>query len=1134
MTIRIVASGDQHTGARHMTTLEEQGRALRELMAAAAEADVLLLAGDSTHHARPDPDALALWGDALRQLEDRDVEVVAIAGNHEGEAVTRVIGQFRGHVHVATTPQVIRLGGPSRALDVACLPWLVDAHVRAAAAGAKTKEEVAHVLTEAAREILRGLAARRHPDVPLVLLTHATIAGAETSTGWSMGHAPTTGYVLPLEELAAFDFVFAGHLHRHQKLADNVAYTGSLLPLDFSETEPKGFIRAVWDGVLPGMGWQHVPVTAPTVSTWEWDDAKVRQQCSMPAVFNGPAVDLLRVRISCSEATAREFPASLVSAQLYRAGARLVQVEYDITREDRRRDAGMTADLDVSRAMSRHLADHYPDEAQATRLERQAQAAVGELTSSPEWGGGDLAIRALEAHDFLGLADARIELAPEDRLVALCGQVGVGKSSIGADVPRFALFGACRAGDKVRAEIVRAGAELATAAVEISDAQGDLYRVVRKVKADGRGRASSSLDVLVRDGGNTVWNPIGSGKIADGEAQIARILGGLTDDSLSAANFVLQREADRFTMRARREERRRLIAEAAGLGLYGELAERAQADAAVATHELALLQAKAEPLRARAAAIEGSRADLAAATRAEAEAAIAIAQTEQQVATAVADLERARARATNYDAIAAEATTIRDELGRIEADLETWTAKLVAAQRILTERARLEAAREALAGIRLEIEQIERRDREQRVVAAKRDAERIRALQQRADLERALADRRRERSADLAAARARLAAAQEETGRLPDCIESCTHAEGCGVVAAAQTAAERTLELETAVQRHGKPSLAEQDLEQRLTALTVPAASELVSYTAALATARSRAAELEREVAVADKIAAAEQVVREHGEATAKLNDRRAALRHQAEVKMSLLLGFGGHPASEVTRAQSAQAAAEALLADQRRHQRDAVALVASIQARLALYEEARAELAGVDTAIAAAAQAAADQAELVRAWRAVRVAILENGVIPAIEDTANEILRRFPYGLQIALRTQREKKGGDGTAEALDIEVLGGMGPLYEFCSGGQKTVLDLATHLALTLVVSRRASARLTFVFVDEPEGLDDVGRAAFAGVMNWVSEEFGLQVLVASHHEDLVGALGGRRVTFEGEPGNARVVAREAVPA
>ncbi|MFP4078462.1 MAG: exonuclease SbcCD subunit D [Candidatus Izemoplasmataceae bacterium] len=52
-------------------------------------------------------------------------------------------------------------------------------------------------------------------------------------------------------EATSFDYIALGHIHKHRFLRPHIAYSGNLEPLDFSETDPRGFIEgSVEDGRL--------------------------------------------------------------------------------------------------------------------------------------------------------------------------------------------------------------------------------------------------------------------------------------------------------------------------------------------------------------------------------------------------------------------------------------------------------------------------------------------------------------------------------------------------------------------------------------------------------------------------------------------------------------------------------------------------------------------------------------------------------------------------------------------------------------------------------------------------------------------------------------------------------------------
>lgn len=267
--MKLLGAGDLHLGAGHLTTLDDQRRALEHVCEVVEERriQVVCLAGDTTHHGRPTPEVLELIGLFFGRLDRAGAEVVIVSGNHDPQ-VPAVAQHFRGRIHAVYAPEpggtlpVIHLDG----LDIACLPYLPDRYVRAAEAGTLPKEEVAARLSFAARSIIAGFRAQRRPGVPMVLVGHFTVAGSETPTGFSMGWVPGTTWVVPEEDLADFDLVLAGHIHKRQAPAPRISVPGSLLPLDFSETEERGVVVAdLLPAVVPE--WEFVRIPTPSVMT---------------------------------------------------------------------------------------------------------------------------------------------------------------------------------------------------------------------------------------------------------------------------------------------------------------------------------------------------------------------------------------------------------------------------------------------------------------------------------------------------------------------------------------------------------------------------------------------------------------------------------------------------------------------------------------------------------------------------------------------------------------------------------------------------------------------------------------------------------------------------------------------------
>lgn len=1117
--MKILGFADPHAGATHLTTLAEQERAFDEVreIIVREQIDLVLIGGDLFHHNRPSPEAIGVVG---RFFDGLRIPAIMAKGNHDPDAA-EIARYLRGRIWVPNSPEVIH--HPS-GVDVAVLPYLPDRHVRAQAGGNATKEEIARALTEKVREILRGFAAQKRPGVPMVLVAHGTVAGSVTSTGWSMGFVPGTEWVIPLEELDPFVLTVAGHIHRPQEPAADVIVPGSLLPLDFAETEPKRVIVA--EITADDIAWKSVPLTSsPDVSTWEIVPSEIGDLLNNREDWLVSEGEKIRVRYDVDEATAREYPPSRISAALYAAGAGLVQVDLTVERPDRARNANVTGELTPDAALREYLEGR--DDLDAAKrlaiLRVSAEAHEALRSTSGALAGGDLALESVELHDFLGVREATVNFDGHG-VYALTGPVGAGKSTIGCDAIRHTLYGASRAGAKVSDLLIRQGSDTASTSVELMGVDGRRYRVVRKLKRTARG-VTSTLDVLESRHSPTLWEPISTGKVADGQAVIDRILGGLTDETLAASSLVIQRQADSFT-RARPEDRKRLLAEAAGLVIYDELAEISRERSRASEAAVALLHAKAEPLRERAARVADLRiekirmAEIVKTATEDAE------KADRRREETAQELEQAKAKATERSRLADEVARLNKVVADLEDEAAPWKQKQKAATTILAEREVLLAAKAELAVMNERIAELQTQQAAETTQVQHRAA----ALEVVHRLKLRIADLRAERERGRAEISSQIDAAERQQKRLDDsaCPVLAQITAGglaaCSFLKDARTDVAALDELARALGVHSEPGKDESEVIAAAAKVEIPDAIDTAPTVRAMAAAQREARVLEDKCAVADKIARAEQVLVEAEAALEQIVQRGRTAGWECAAAKAMLEKM---PAVDVIHIQMQMHTFGGYAQQARRQVEDARQRIGFLEGQIAEAQKALADLDVVECDIASAAQDVAAWKELVIAWRACRVLVLESSVIPAVEQTANEILRRFPYGIQLALTTQREKRSSDGVSETLDLEVLGGRGQVYELCSGGQKTTIDFSLHVAIALVVSRRSSTRLRFLFADEPEGLDEAGRAAFAGLARWIHDEYDLAVLVASHAADLVDALGGQRLEVVPGPDGSTVV-------
>ncbi len=130
-------------------------------------------------------------------------------------------------------------GGRQKIL-ISCLPSINKAGLMASIAG--TVEETNRETSSLLRDVFQGwgiVNAEAHAGgIPTILVGHGTVTGSEFSSGQTATGKDLEFTVGDLE-LAGCDLVLMGHIHKAQKLGENVYYGGSITRLNYGEQEKK-------------------------------------------------------------------------------------------------------------------------------------------------------------------------------------------------------------------------------------------------------------------------------------------------------------------------------------------------------------------------------------------------------------------------------------------------------------------------------------------------------------------------------------------------------------------------------------------------------------------------------------------------------------------------------------------------------------------------------------------------------------------------------------------------------------------------------------------------------------------------------------------------------------------------------
>lgn len=257
--MNILHTSDWHIGKRLMDRerLPEQIAALDEIVRICDERDVdlVLVAGDVFDTYMPSADAEEVFFRAVKRIAGEKRAVVIVSGNHDDGV------RLAASAPLAAEEGIYLFGGGCDAVPVGG-----DRAVKAVASGegyaviANAREEQVYInalpypnearlkeekTDESYADKLRRWIARGEAgfsgNMPHILLSHLFVAGgkvSESERDIDLGGARA----VPVSLFSAFDYVALGHLHKPQKLGENVRYSGSLLQYSFDEFEKKQVI----------------------------------------------------------------------------------------------------------------------------------------------------------------------------------------------------------------------------------------------------------------------------------------------------------------------------------------------------------------------------------------------------------------------------------------------------------------------------------------------------------------------------------------------------------------------------------------------------------------------------------------------------------------------------------------------------------------------------------------------------------------------------------------------------------------------------------------------------------------------------------------------------------------------------
>ncbi len=266
--------------------------------------DWLLVSGDVFDHANPPTWALEMYYHWMVQFSKLGVNIIVTGGNHDSPDVLQapepLFTHFNIHVVGSVSSAENRLIFPlSENLVCAAVPYLRDKDIRVAL-GEESAEDRISAVQLGMRRFYEKLALQmkaEYPNAGHIAMGHLFTQGATTCESERDIQVGNLGWfdAAILEE--HFLYTALGHIHRPQSIGktEKVRYSGSPIPLSFSEQHHKQMGLVSWDGE----NIHHESIPIPTFRDW-WRKEGSFEEIQAWAIHqksNAPLTPIAEIRI---------------------------------------------------------------------------------------------------------------------------------------------------------------------------------------------------------------------------------------------------------------------------------------------------------------------------------------------------------------------------------------------------------------------------------------------------------------------------------------------------------------------------------------------------------------------------------------------------------------------------------------------------------------------------------------------------------------------------------------------------------------------------------------------------------------------------------------------------------------------
>lgn len=223
--------GEYDLGTDQRFFIDEICRIIQE-----RQVDAVLLAGDVYDRSVASAAAIRLYDYAMDRIcRELNKNVLTIAGNHDSAERLSSCGSLleKAGLHICGAAQREPCVVLFDDAEVFLLPWITEEKVKSLYP--EEKDRIAS-LTDAYRVITDHMRAQFSPNKKHIVLAHAFITNAETSTS---DRAAEIGFATQVsaDVFEGFDYVALGHIHKPQNVNGHIRYCGTPMPYSFGKEE---------------------------------------------------------------------------------------------------------------------------------------------------------------------------------------------------------------------------------------------------------------------------------------------------------------------------------------------------------------------------------------------------------------------------------------------------------------------------------------------------------------------------------------------------------------------------------------------------------------------------------------------------------------------------------------------------------------------------------------------------------------------------------------------------------------------------------------------------------------------------------------------------------------------------------